>query len=128
MNPTTTNEAVATPPAAELPRISRLLRRIHMFTGLFLAPWMIMYALSTLVMTHLEFVSTFYASKSPALVTERELDYTRSFPTNMTRDEIAQQILNDVGMDGAHSVSGGRSGRPLVIQRQHALPQRRVTF
>ena len=29
--------------------MSRLVRRVHMFTGLFLAPWMLMYALSTLV-------------------------------------------------------------------------------
>ena len=107
---------------------SRLVRRIHMFTALFLAPWMLMYALSTLVMTHRDYVNSFYASKSPTLATERELDYSRSFPTNMTREEIAQRILHDIGMEGAHSVSGGRSGGPLVIQRQHALPQRRITF
>ena len=29
--------------------MSRLVRRVHMFTGHFLAPWMLMYALSTLV-------------------------------------------------------------------------------
>jgi len=97
-------------------------------TRLFLAPWMLMYALSTLVLTHQEYVNSFYASKSPVMVKERELDYSRSFPTNVTRDAIAQQILNDLGMDGAHSVSGGRNGRTLVIQRQHALPQRRLTF
>src|SRR6185503_4222560 len=75
---------------------SRLVRRIHMFTGLFLAPWMLMYALSTLVMTHRDYVDSFYASKSSTLVTERELNYSRSFPTNMTREEIAQQILHDI--------------------------------
>ncbi len=115
---------------AELPvsRISRLVRRVHMFTGLFLAPWMLMYGLSTLVMTHREYVNSFYSSKNPTLVTERELDYTRSFPTNMTREQIAPQILRDLGLDGTHSVSGGRSGRPLVINRQNALSTRRVTF
>ena len=117
-------------PTAELPvsRISRLVRRVHMFTGLFLAPWMLMYALSTLVMAHHEYVSSFYSSKSPAMITERELDYSRSFSTNITRETIAQQILQDLGIDGAHSVSGGRNGRSLVIQRQYALPQRRITF
>jgi hypothetical protein len=127
MNATSTNAAIATT-TAQTPGISRLVRRIHMFTGLFLAPWMVMYALSTLVMAHHEYVNSFYASKSPVMVKERELDYSRSFPTNLTRDAIAQQILNDLGMDGAHSVSGGRNGKPLVIQRQHAMPQRRLTF
>jgi hypothetical protein len=129
MNPSASTEAVANP-TSELPvaRISRVVRRVHMFTGLFLAPWMLMYALSTLVMTHREYLDSFYSSERPAMVIERELDYSRSFATNLTRDEIAQQILQDLGMKGAHSVSGVRNGRPLVIQRQHALPQRRITF
>jgi hypothetical protein len=33
-----------------------------------------------------------YVSKSPVMVKERELDYARSFPTNLTREAIAQQI------------------------------------
>jgi len=129
MNAPAAAEGLAKPTAGTVvSNISRLVRRVHMFTGLFLAPWMLMYALSTLVMTHQEYVNSFYASKSPVMVKERELDYSRSFPTNLTRDAIAQQILNDLGMDGAYSVSGGRGGGPLVIQRQHAMPQRRLTF
>jgi len=125
MNPATTSEPAA-PAAAATSSFagSRLVRRIHLFTGLYLAPWMLMYALSTIVMTR----SEFGAPAKPTLVTERELDYSRSFPTNMAREEIAKQILHDIWMEGAHSVSGGRSGRPLAIQRQHALPQRRITF
>lgn len=129
MNAPPSNEQSAQPKAATASSpASRLVRRIHMFTGLFLAPWMLMYALSTLVMTHREYVNSFYSSKNPAFVTERELNYTRSFPTNMTREQIAPQILQDIGLDGTHSVSGGRSGRPLVINRQNALSTRRVTF
>jgi hypothetical protein len=130
MNELPATKESTTPAAASVPgsKTSRLVRRIHMFTGLFLAPWMVMYALSTLVMAHHQFVNSFYSSQSPALSKERELDYSRSFSTNMTRDQIAQQILQDVGMEGAYSVSGGRNGSPLLIQRQHALPQRRITF
>src|ERR1043166_3330407 len=128
MQATSTNDPQTATTTAQTPGISRLVRRIHMFTGLFLAPWMLMYALSTLVMTHHQYVNSFYSSKNPALVTERELAYTRSFPTNLTREQIAPQILQDLGLDGTHSVSGGRNGRPLVINRQNALSTRRVTF
>jgi hypothetical protein len=110
------------------PAISRLVRRVHLFTGLFLAPWMMMYALSTLVMTHHESVRSFYSSEKPAMVTERELDYSRSFPAGAKNEAIAQEILRDLGMEGAHEVSGGKSGSPLVIDRMHALPHRRITF
>ncbi len=129
MNASAASEGLAQPrPETGLSTVSRLIRRVHMFTGLFLAPWMLMYALSTLVMTHREFVSSLYASKNPALVTERELDYSRSFPTNVTREQIGKQILQDLGLDGTHDVHGWRNGRPLVINRQHALTPQRITF
>ena len=113
-----------TPPAT----VSRLIRRVHMFAGLFLGPWMLMYAFSTLVMTHREYVLSLYSSKTPALVKERELDYTRAFPATATREQIGQQILQDLGLDGTQEVSGGKNGKPLVVTRQHALTTRRITF
>jgi len=108
--------------------MSRLIRRVHMFSGLFFVPWMLMYALSTLVMTHRDYVASFYATKNPGMVIEREFDYSRTYPTNTPREEIGQQILQDLGLDGTHSVSGGRNGKPLIIDRQHARPIQRVTY
>jgi hypothetical protein len=99
-----------------------------MFTGLFLAPWMLIYALSTLVMTHREYVASFYPTKNPPMVIERELDYSRSFPADLAREQIGQQILSDLDLDGTFYVSGGREGKPLVVHRQHALTPQRVTF
>jgi hypothetical protein len=129
MNPALeTDGASLSVAGAPLTTGSRLVRRIHLYTGLFLGPWMLMYALSTLVMTHRDYVASFYSTKRPALVTERELDYSRSFPTNATREEIGLQILRDVGLDGTHSISGGRDGKPLVINRQHAYTPRRITY
>ena len=88
-------------------KLSKVVRLTHMYVALFLTPWMLMYALSTLVMTHQEYVNSFYASKSPVMVKERELDYSRSFPTNLTRDAIAQQILNDLEDQVNVSVAAG---------------------
>jgi len=79
-------------------------------------------------MTHRQYVLSFYPSKDPVLVKERESEYTRSFPATATREQIAKQILEDLGLDGSHQVSGGRNGKPLVITRQHALHNQRVTF
>jgi len=80
MNAPAAAEGLAKPTAdVAWSNMSRVVRRVHMFTGLFLAPWMLMYALSTLVMAHREFVGSFYSSKNPAMITERELDYSRSF-------------------------------------------------
>lgn len=99
-----------------------------MYLGLFFAPWMLMYALSTLVMTHRDLVATFYATKTPALSIERELDYSRAFEPGATPTQIATQILNDLGLAGANRVSGGTAGKPLQIERQQAFRSRRITF
>jgi hypothetical protein len=129
MNVSHSSETLAPSAAgARFPGFSRLVRRVHMFSGLFLGPWMLMYALSTLVMTHRGYVSSFYKSKRPALVKERELDYSRTFTPETTREQMAQQILQDIGLDGTHNVSGGKDGKPLVIQRQNALTPRRITY
>jgi hypothetical protein len=129
MNTLTAKEGLSYPaPETARSKVSRWVRRVHMFTGLFLAPWMVMYALSTLVMAHREWVGSFYSSRNPAMVTERELDYSRSFPANLAREQIGRQLLQDLGLDGTHSVSGGRNGGPLVINRQHALTPQRITF
>jgi hypothetical protein len=107
---------------------ARLVRSIHMFTGLFLAPWMLMYAISTLDMTHQEFVHSLYRTKDPTLTTEKELDYSRLFSPGTPPAEIGHQILIDVGLDGTHRVSGGKNGKPLVIVRQNALGVHRLTY
>jgi len=129
MNPEATSNANI-PSTGERPAFSvtRIVRRVHMYLGLFLAPWMLMYALSTMVMNHREFVTSFHATKTPVLTTERELDYSRSFPDGTTPQEMGRQILEDIGLAGAHRVSGGKDGKPLVIERQQTLALRRITL
>jgi hypothetical protein len=129
MSPSTPSEpAIAAAAPAVDGNLVRWVRRIHMFTGLFLGPWMLMYAASTWVMAHREFVLSFYPTKAPPLSMERELNYPRAFRTEATREEIARQIVADLGLEGRHSVSGGRNGQPLIITRQHAAIARRITY
>jgi len=109
-------------------RASLIIRRVHMYLGLFLVPWMVMYALSTLAMAHRPFVASFYPTKNPKLTLERELDYSRTFTAGATAQERARQILQDLGLEGRHSVSRVKEGEPLVINRLHALFLRRITF
>ena len=109
-------------------RFTRVIRRTHLYLGLFLAPWMLMYALSTAVMNHRELVASWHSSKTPALVQEQELAYSRGLPADATPQQMGLQILRDIGLEGTHRVSGGKDGKPLVIERQHPLALRRITF
>ena len=39
---------------------SLIIRRIHLYLALFLTPWMLMYAISTVVMNHRGFFKDYY--------------------------------------------------------------------
>jgi hypothetical protein len=107
---------------------SLYIRRVHLFLGLFLTPWMIMYALSTWVMHHHEFVAGLYGSKTPKFVLQREFDYTNSFPAGAAPEVKAAQIVRDAGLDGTHNSRGGKNGQSLVIDRLHPRWNERITF
>src|SRR5690349_4599044 len=62
------------------------------------------------------------------MVHERELDYWRSFPANMTREQIAAQLLQDLGLDGTHDVHGGKDGSPLASCQSAVVLNLRGTF
>jgi hypothetical protein len=99
-----------------------------MYLGLFLVPWMLMYALSTLAMVHRPFVQSFYPTEKPAFKVEREMDYSRTFASGMTTQAKADLILQDLGLEGRRGVPNAKDGAPIIINRQHALASRRIKF
>jgi len=92
-----------------------------MYLALFLAPWMIGYAISTIAMQH-------RMPRPTAFVTEREQEYPHVFEPGTPPREIARQILVDLDLDGAFGVQGPAPGGRLTINRQDMLAPRRITF
>jgi hypothetical protein len=100
---------------------SKLIRRTHMYLALFLAPWMLAYALSTIVMSH--------ALTAPATFSlERTRQYDASFPAGTPPRAIAEQILQDVNLEGAFGVQGPNPAGVITINRQDLLAPRRITY
>lgn len=108
-------------------KFSVLVRRIHMYLALFLFPWMLMYALSTLVMNHRAIFIEKYGRGPVPLEMERELKYDGSFPENAEPRLISQQILASLDLDGAHGVSRRDNGT-IVINRYDLASPRRITY
>lgn len=92
-----------------------------MYLALFLAPWMMGYALSTLAMNH-------RMPRPTAFITEREHTYPHVFTAGTPPREIARQILSDLDLDGAFGVQGPAPDGRLTINRQDMLTPRRITF
>lgn len=101
---------------------SKIVRRTHMYLALFLMPWMLMYALSTLAMNHR------LGAGGPAWEKEREQIYTGTFAAGATPRAMAEQILSALHLDGLHSVSGSAAAGRLLIQRHDLVTPRRITF
>lgn len=105
----------------------RVVRRTHMFLALFFFPWMLMYALSTLVMNHRAVFVERYGEGPVPFERERELGYDGTFPEDAELRTISRQVLAGVGLDGAHTVSRRADGA-IVINRQDLMTPRRLTY
>jgi hypothetical protein len=106
---------------------SRLVRRTHMYLALFLAPWLLMYAVSTLVMNHRAVFVERYGSGPVPFHAERELVYNGSFSPDADLRAISRQILTSLDLDGAHGVTRRKDGA-IVINRNDLITPRRITF
>jgi hypothetical protein len=104
--------------------VSTLLRRVHMYAGLFLAPWVLMYALSTIAMNHRAHLGT----KPPEFSKEYEREYRAAFSHDATPRQMGEQVLRDLGLEGAFAVNRPAPDGTLVINRQDLLRPRRVTY
>lgn len=107
---------------------SKIVRRTHMYLALFLTPWILMYALSTMAMNHRHFFEEYYGDNKTPFHLESETTYSGIFPDNAKPNTIAQQILLDLNMDGTHYVRGGRNGKPITIWREAPLWTKRITY
>ena len=106
---------------------SRLVRRTHMYLALFLAPWMLMYAVSTLVMNHRAVFVERYGTGPVPFQKERELVYGGSFSPDADLKTISRQILTSLDLDGSHNVTRRKDGA-IVINRNDLIAPRRITF
>jgi len=103
--------------------VSKWLRRTHMYLALFFFPWMLMYALSTLVMNH----RTWFAGPPAAFQEEREFVYDGVFPDDAEPRVMGQQILASVGLDGAFGATRRKDGA-VVVTRNDLVAPRRLTY
>ncbi|MBI1791359.1 MAG: hypothetical protein HYR60_27845 [Acidobacteria bacterium] len=106
---------------------SKVIRRIHMYLALFLTPWVLVYALSTMAMNHRDFFKKRYGGPILLYEKEREQAYPATFPAGTAPKAMALRILGDLHLEGAHNVRGSAAGT-ITIQRQDPLTPRRITY
>ena len=98
-----------------------------MYLGLFLFPWMLMYAMSTAAMNHRGFFAGVYGASPLTYQIERTFAFDGVFPPDADLRTVSRQILDAAGLDGSHGVSRRQDGA-LVITRNDLLNPRRLTY
>ncbi len=76
----------------------RINRRTHLYAGLFLMPWLLMYGLSSFIIIH---QAWFRADKESAWEPLFEKEYRRPLNGQQDLRTTAQAILKDCNLDGA---------------------------
>jgi hypothetical protein len=107
--------------------LSRVLRRTHMYPALFLFPWVLMYAVSTLAMNHRVFFTARYGPGAPPYEIERTIRYDGAFAENAPLRDVSRTILASLDLDGSHGVTRRNDGA-LVVTRNDLTAPRRITY
>ncbi|HTL56767.1 MAG TPA: PepSY domain-containing protein [Candidatus Limnocylindrales bacterium] len=81
-----------------MPSFDKINRRAHLYLGLLLMPWLLMYGLSSFIIIH---QSWFGANKEQAWEPLFEKQYSRLVPESGDLRDTAQAILKDCNLEGA---------------------------
>ena len=105
-----------------------MLRSLHLYTGLFLSPWMLVYATSAFCLNHDAWVRELFHVVPPSWELVREVSFVpaESFP--VAPDDQASAILQKLGLDGPHHIQVVPATQPLTIIRQSGGGNYRITW
>ena len=106
---------------------SIVIRRTHMYLALFLTPWILMYALAVFGVNHR---GLFLGSEPPFVKFEKESEqsYEAAFSDDIEPRIVAEQILADLGLEGAYNVRYNKQKNTYNITRRDPVTPRRITY
>lgn len=104
----------------------RLNRRAHLYLGLFLLPWFLMYGASSLLVSHPKWFRP-EGHAQPPWETLFEREYQHPVDDRKDLREVAGEILKDLGMEGAYWVQRPKPGE-LSINRFGFWGSTRLTY
>ena len=105
----------------------RWMRKLHLWTGLFLVPWMIIYAASALFINH-PILNKVAGSGPPKWKQLRTIDFTPddSFPADPKAQ--AARIVELVDLEGAHRIQGKPNANQLTVFRISGAGHYRIVW
>ena len=109
-------------------KFSKLIRRTHMYLALFLTPWLIIYALSGLVLNHAKLFLRPDGQLALPFEKVEECEYKAVFSADADARMIGAQVLEDLGLSGTFNTQGSPQQPKLIINRNGAFAIHRITY
>ena len=109
-------------------RTDWLMRWLHLYTGLFLVPWMMVYAASAFCLNHGPWINETFGITPPEWKTEREVSFVPHDAFPRVPEEQAGAILRHLDLEGAHRILGSPTPEKMVIFRFCGSGNYRVTW
>jgi len=108
-------------------RTDRVMRWLHLYTGLFLVPWMLVYGTSAFCLNHNEWVREILAIEPPTWEVVREASVPNDRFSGEPADQ-AQAVLQWLDLDGPHRIMGKPNPHQMVIMRICGSGNYRITW
>lgn len=93
------------------------MRVLHLYTGIFLVPWMVIYALSALFLNHGETFRTLFNVEPPKWQQLREIDWQPPADAPVEQDARIALLLQAVDLGGAWRIEGKPTPQELRVLR-----------
>ena len=101
----------------------RLMRALHLYTSLFLAPWMMVYAISAFCLNH----HTWFEKLQPQWKTVRETTFQPD-ASLADPDERTRALLKHLDLEGAYRFMGTPDANQMSILRMSSAGHYRIVW
>ncbi len=107
-------------------KADRVLRWIHLYTGFFLLPWILVYGTSAFCLNHNQWFNKKLNLKPISWEVEREVDFTTDDKFPQEPKEQASEIVKFLDLEGPHRVLP--NAKQMTILRMCATGNYRITW
>ena len=109
-------------------RLDRVMRWLHLYTALFLAPWLLIYASSAFFLNHDEWFQGLFNIIPPGWVVIREEDFKPQEISSSEPELEARAVLDSLDLQGDYRLLEKSNDNRLVVLRYSGGGNYRVTW
>ncbi|MDT8301650.1 MAG: hypothetical protein RQ760_09210 [Sedimentisphaerales bacterium] len=109
-------------------QVDRIMRYIHLYTGLFLMPWIAVYATSAFCLNHNKWFREKLKITPPKWEHIREVEFVPDEAFPQVAADQARAILQLLDLDGPHNIQGKPNAKQMIIFRICGSGNYRITW